>query len=254
MFRLRLVAFFLAFSWASASARSAYMQPMGSSQGPVDIEVLHPDGTPLAHWNNIEASPGVPALVDPLPSSLRLRWRFRYGPWESRSESIAPVLGQQPLEDTLRLQLLITDSRCCVVSRKQRYPLPVEPPWEFQALPLLSLRAGSPGLVGIQVGAGAGIGKRSLGSQGGSEAFLLASSLEADLHAPSWRIGISYVGFGNAAAASWAINTACRFSPWGESGPIDCGPELDLMFSLFHARIGFLTTSGRATAGIGLGL
>lgn len=233
----------------------------------MDIEVLTPDGTSLACWNNLETRSGPPILVDSLPETFSLRWRFGYNPWSSRSESLSALLEGRSGQGKLHLRLRTSDWGHCTATpvlltawdTVDANGVPDEdlrpaPSWKFTGFPLLSLRAGSPGLVGIQAGAGAGIGKTTGGGEGGSDMYLLASSLEADLRAPSWRLGVSYMGFGNAAAASWTLNAACRFAPWGASGPLDCGPELDLMFILFHARVGFLTTSGRATAGIGLGL
>lgn len=263
-----LAALLLPLSWTCVSARPALFQPLGSAQGQVDIEVLDSDGTTLARWNDLDIRPGTPILIDSLPEHFSLRWSFGYSnPWESRPESLSALLKGSSGEGKLHVRLRTSNWGRCTATpvllatwdTVGAHGVPDEdlrpaPSWKFTGFPLLSLRAGSPGLVGIQAGAGAGIGKTTGGGEGGSDMYLLISSLETDLRAASWRLGFSYLGFGNAAAGSFAVNAACRFAPWGGSGPLDCGPELDLMFLLFHARVGFLGTSGRATAGIGFGL
>lgn len=254
----RILALLLSALAPASEAAVLEIWALNEAPDPVQAELVARDGeTVLARWDRQDANPGEIRWLDPAPDALRVRWRSGPGEW---TQAVLPL--SVATSDTVRVHLVLPapGGEPRVVAPRPPEPAPaVEPevapePRRFEPFPLLSLRAGVPGAVGLQAGAVLGWWRHGHGGESGSAGRGLLLALEADLGAPSGRIGIASLAAGPGGIGSASLSAACRLDGWGSARLEACGPELDLMMQLVHLRLGWFPATESVSAGLGIGL
>lgn len=226
----------------------------------VEGRALTAEGWLVARWPDLGVNPGESAWLDSVPDELVLEWRVKQGAWKRRVVHLRERFGKVDTSEwTYRVVAAFATDSVAVfadaiprhtVEPEARLTHPSSP--DFGAMPLASVRFGSPGTVGLQGGLVAGFEHR--GGDPSLSMFGVHATMEADLDAPSWRVGGTLVSLGGRAGmAEMSLSAACRLESWG--GHFEgCGPEIGLALLFVHARMGWMPDPARASFGMGLGI
>jgi hypothetical protein len=243
---------------SNASPQRLEISTRNVANASVESEILEMDGKLLAQGHpTSEAS--VVLELDSIPARLRLRWRSGMMPWSE--QTLYPERELDGIEATETAKLLILHLRKGQVetfyTRQRRIvdssnPTPARllASDKFTAWPRISLRVGSPGILGIQAGLGGGL---SSGNAESSTLFGPNLAGEADLEAPSIHAGLSMILMQGFFPIGFGGGTACRWKQWGSVNFEGCGGEAELRLGILLLRAAWMPRSDHTRLGLGLG-
>lgn len=257
-----LLMVFVATNSANAN-RMIEIAPISDSISSLEVRVVSEDGKEIIRARRMSVGFTKSGWYDSFPDTLTLHWRIGSGDWKKQRILLQDWIDDRPSigpRGRLRINAIFDRDRVSPyliwIPDENDFAVANRDPvadynLDFTAAPLLSLRFGSPGVVGIQAGLVGGIGS------GGGESnsiFGPHGSVEVDFDAPSFRLGLTLVSAGGHMILGGAsISLACRLDSWTD-GSTGCGPEMDIALLLLHLRVGVYPPSEEARFGFGIGI